>query len=136
MFRKIIGKEDGSVLVLSAFLIPVIIALGGLLIDFGRVSAEKSQLSGAIDSAAWAALDSYDRDLWDNFGISELTEPQASQLANQYLKKNMPQATLTRVEINGNQVEVEGESVTTLIFMKLFGINEVKVKASAKAKIG
>ncbi len=136
MLRKVLGKEDGSVLVFTIFLIPVIIALGGLLIDFGRVSVEKSQLSGAIDSAAWAALDSYDRDLWGNFGISELTEPQASQLANQYLTKNMPHARLTRVEINGNQVEVEGESVTPLFFMKLFGINEVKVTASAKAKIG
>jgi Flp pilus assembly protein TadG len=136
MWKDVWKQEDGSVLSFTAFLIPVIIALGGLLIDFGMVSAEKSQLSNAVDSAAWAALDSYDRELWDQFGLALLTEPEATQLANQYLKANMPQAEIIKVVVNGSSVEVEGKSMTTVYFIKLFGIESVTIKASAKAKIG
>jgi Flp pilus assembly protein TadG len=133
---SVLKNENGSVLTFAVLLLPVLIALGGLLIDFGMVAVKKAQLSGAVDAAAWAALDSYDRTVWDTFGITVLTEPQASQLAHQYLSENMPEAVLTEVKITGNRVEVSGKSTTPLFFMKLFGIYDATVTASAKAKIG
>lgn len=136
MYKNLLKNEDGSVLVFTVILIPVIIALGGLLIDFGLVSVEKSKLSNAVDSAAWAALDSYDKEKWEEEGEVELIEERAYQLADQYLKANLPHATLLNVYIEENQVEVEAESVTKLYFMTLFGIREVTVKTSATKKIG
>ncbi|MFC0561245.1 Tad domain-containing protein [Halalkalibacter alkalisediminis] len=136
MWKQKVREENGSVFIFTLFLIPVIIALGGLLIDVGMIAVDKTRLAGAVDSASWAALDSYDRELWEEEGIPVLIESEAFFLAQTYLHANMPQATLTKFVVNGNRVEVEGASVTKLFFMKMFGFHEVTVYASSKTKIG
>jgi Flp pilus assembly protein TadG len=130
-------NERGSVLSFFALLFPVLLALGGLVIDSSVVSLKKSNLSAAVDAAAWAALDSYDREIWEESNIVVLDESRALQLANEYLAKNMPEAQVTSVKVvDSNKVEVVANVKVQLFFMKLFGINEVTLTASSKAQIG
>ncbi|WP_066055594.1 TadE/TadG family type IV pilus assembly protein [Robertmurraya korlensis] len=134
--RQKLINERGSILSFWVLMLPVLLVFGGLVIDTGIISLKKSNLSGAVDAAAWAALDSYDRQVWTDSNKVVLDNYHAQQLANQYLYKNMPGATVSSVKIiNENQVEVVATIQVPLYFLKLFGFNEVTLTDSSKVQI-
>ena len=53
---KFFKNEKGSILVMSAILLPIILAFTGIAFDFGRWYLEKGQLQHAADSASTAGL--------------------------------------------------------------------------------
>jgi Flp pilus assembly protein TadG len=59
------GRLRGSVMVLFALMIPGIVALMGLVVDMGRLLAERRQLQAAADASAWAAATEF---LWGSPG--------------------------------------------------------------------
>lgn len=49
------GARRGQIMVLFALMLPVLIAMAGLIVDGGRFLAERQQVQAAVDAAAWAA---------------------------------------------------------------------------------
>ncbi|BCJ86615.1 hypothetical protein [Effusibacillus dendaii] len=114
----------------------MMLALTGLIIDTGVLAYRYSMLCGAVDAAAWAALDSYDREIWKAKRKVQLNPEEAAWLARQYLQKNMPGAALTNIQVVDNrQVSVTGKYESPTLFMKSFGVRSVRLQAGAAAKL-
>src|SRR5690625_3362577 len=73
--------ETGAVYPLALFLIPVLIVLAGLIIDIGMGVYQHTKLTSAVDAAAIATLDAYDREKWEEDEIIEIDPSQARGLA-------------------------------------------------------
>lgn len=139
MWRRWKRDENGGALVLFAAFLPVLIAIAGLVIDTGVMAYHQARLAEATDAAAWAGLDSYDRDLWNPPPPARpkvvLIPSEARALATSYLAKNFPAAELTSVQVSGGRIVVETEVTCPFFFMKIFGISEKTLTASAEARM-
>ena len=117
--------ERGQILVMSALVILVLVAAIGLAIDLGRIFVARAQLVRAVDAAALA-------------GTLELPNATAAQAkVYAYMSENEPDAQV-EVPISSveRQIEVNGSKTVPMFFMKVLGINSVKVTAHAKAGFG
>ncbi|MEJ8545781.1 TadE/TadG family type IV pilus assembly protein [Brevibacillus borstelensis] len=131
--------EKGGALVLFAAFLPILVAIAGLVIDTGVIAYHQAKLSEATDAAAWAGLDSYDRDLWNVEPPEELRvvllPGNARSLAASYLAINYPRAELTGVEVSGATIVVKAQAECPFFFMKMFGIQGTTLHASAEARM-
>ena len=68
--------QQGAILVLTACLLPFIIAFTGMAVDFGSAYVRRSQLQNAADAAVLA-------------GAYHLDDGKADDIVLQYLKTNL-----------------------------------------------
>lgn len=68
--------QQGAILVLTAFLLPFIIAFTGMAVDFGSAYVRRSQLQNAADAAALA-------------GAYHLDDNQADDVVLKYLNSSL-----------------------------------------------
>ncbi|WP_026701270.1 TadE/TadG family type IV pilus assembly protein [Salibacterium aidingense] len=134
--KDVLKREEGFVAPFVALMIPVFIALCGLLVDGGLLAANHIKLSGAVDAAAHGALDSYDETAWEEDDEIELQASEARNLAVHYLHENHPEARIDLFQSDSHSVYVEASAPSPLFFMKIAGFNEVSIEASAGATLG
>lgn len=139
-------KRKGQVVVCTALLLPFLLAVAGLAVDFGNVYARHMQLQNALDSSIEAAGWAY-ADNMDNSGIareSQSYHPKADTALSTYLKANHRNASrikLTdpqqRVKINGSDIfyGVVGSETVPLTFTSIFVDKDMKISAAACVKI-
>ncbi len=125
-----IKECNGQVLIIVTLSLTVLIGLVGLAIDSGRAYGVKAKLNAAVDAAAFAV-------------INNLTGGSAE--AERYFDANFPvgymgstTAGLYQVDINtvaqdgGVVVDVYGQALMPTIIMRIFGKNNVTVRAHAQ----
>ncbi|SFP85694.1 TadE/TadG family type IV pilus assembly protein [Salibacterium halotolerans] len=134
--KHILKREEGFAVPFVAVMLPVFIALCGLLIDGGLMAANYMKLTGAVDAAAHAALDSYDKTAWEEDGTIDIQPAGARNLADDYLHANYPEARMEIFESDSTSVYVKASVSSPLFFMKVAGINEVSIEASSGASLG
>lgn len=136
---KMFGDERGYATLWVLSIIVVVIALGGLLIDGGRIMTEKIALTKATQAAAVAAvLNSYDEELWEESGRIRFNENDAKIYAASYLQKNISESYIEEahvVEGTTNEYIVKSAVDVELVFMKVFHIDKSKVTAIVKGKL-
>ncbi len=132
-----LNEERGFVVPLVAVLSPVLIAILGLMIDFGIAASNYFKLANAVDAAAYAALDSYDEALWEEEGVIEIEYSVARNKALVYLHENLEEATLREFQLlpNGKGVRVKAEVNSPVFFMKMFGIGDRTITSVAEAEL-
>lgn len=81
---KIIKSQRGNIIVLTAFLLPLFIAFGGLAIDIGNLYAHYSRLQNAADSAAIASGNVFKK----NFENNDTSNENYKQTAVNYTTVN------------------------------------------------
>lgn len=127
MFLKIINKNNGNILILSALVMTIIMGFAMIAIDYGFLVSKKTWLQGACDAAALA-------------GAKELiNDPvSAENVAKDYAQTNSVDLTNTNVAVNetDEKVTVSANMKYPGMFSKIFGINESQVNASATAVLG
>lgn len=131
------SNQRGSLVVQVLILLPVLIALVGLVLDGGFAARQVLQLEAAVDAASRAATDAYDRGNWDAERRVVIDEAEASQLAEAYLARNMPAARLVEAQVlpgGTNRVQVTATVTVRFAFMKIVGVRETEVSRSAVAK--
>lgn len=137
--HKKLSQEDGYTMILVLFCILLVLALGGLVIDGGRVMTQKIALTKATQSAAAAAvLNSYDVIMWEESGIISIDENTALIYASKYLKSNIPEANVIDAHVVGGSNSaffVQAEVDVECTFMKIFHVNSTKVTASVTGKL-
>ena len=132
--------QQGAILVLTAFLLPFIIAFTGMAVDFGSAYVRRSQLQNTADAAALA-------------GAYHLDDNKADDVVLQYLKTNLDPHFTTYSYQTGDdfpekfetlnyhtdkqkdELDVTLRSSVEASFLKLFDINIIPVSATAKAKV-
>lgn len=135
-----IHAQQGAILVLTAFLLPFIIAFTGLAVDFGSAYVRRSQLQNAADAAVLA-------------GAYHLDDNQADGVVLQYLQTNLgpyfknysyqtgddfpnEYETLNyHTDKQKDKLDVILRSSVEASFLKLFDINAIPVYATAKARV-
>ena len=135
------SQRKGSVIVLVALLLTVVVGLGAFAIDVGYIEYSRSQLQAGADAAALACAD-------------DLPSDQATldQIAAKYASLNVPWTSDLQVTVEGgtwnsatatftvtdlsaaSAVRVSAmRSNTGLYFASMLGVSEVDISASAVA---
>lgn len=127
--RNLIKDQKGSVLVITAVIMVVILGFAALAIDGGHMYYQKSHLQSAADAAALAgALSLPDK---DNIGIKTIVD----QYANANLKNV---ATVEVIDPAGNRtkniVEVKITQSAPKFFAGFLTSDDYSISASAKAE--
>ena len=134
MIREL-KNERGAVYPLALFLIPVLLVMAGLLIDGGMAVYQHTKLTSAVDAAALASLDGYDRDEWEEEERVVIDPNDARQFAQLYLSRNMNDATIKSLLVDNASVTVRAEATVVLFFMPMFGQGDFTIEAVARASL-
>jgi Flp pilus assembly protein TadG len=128
--RKTRGNDRGNTAMTFAFALLPLLAAIGLAVDGGRVFLVKSQLSSAVDVTALTATRLYS---------SQQRDEKAKEFFSANFVADKGDVILNPIEIiaslNGTTktVEVNASAKVPTLFMRLFGIDTVTVRESAKA---
>lgn len=122
-----IKSNKGSVAILMAFVIAMLLGFSALVVDVGFAFVEKSRLDTAIDAAALAGAQSL-----------ALNQEAAVSAAKSYLTDNNidPAAAFIEITDAGKGIRVTSAEVVDHFFAPIVGINETTVTSTAKAIIG
>lgn len=122
-------NQKGSVFILMAFTIPLLIAFSAIAVDVGYLYVQRSHLQNIADAAALAGA--------AKLGVSNDT---AKDLAETYIEKNSnpsDAATTNTItfseENNTQQIRVNIAKAAPLLFMKYFNFNTVDLAVYAIA---
>ena len=134
MIKKL-KDERGAIYPLALFLIPVFLLMAGLIIDVGMGVYQHTKLTSAVDAAAVGSLDAYDRSEWEENEDIVIDHGDALHLATMYLTKNMPEATIESIQVDGASVTVKAKATAEIFFMSMFGQEDFTLEASARASL-
>ena len=146
--RRRPSGENGAVAVLVLMLTPMLLALGGLVLDGGRAISARQQAANLAEQAARAGADTLDVSALRADGTNTLDQAAATAAACRYVTLTEPTwhctATVTftsGVSGSGRAGEQLGVTVTgrtRTVLLGLVGINTIRVggQASARAATG
>jgi len=124
MLRKIRDREEGSVIILTAFMLVILIGFISLVLDIGKLYLIKNKLQTAADMGAAAAVRQVNlSELKINPGARiKIDKIAATRVANEYAKANIdPKLTkmgtirITVVVKNNPPYKYDGPHVTVSV---------------------
>ncbi len=127
----LIKNENGSIIVLAALIIPVLIVLAAISIDVSYILTARNQLQGAVDASALAAA-------------SGLTMNQTTARTRAVSISNTNRILQAPVALQSSEVTfpsyntaaITARRTIPLFFARFAGINTVNVTATATATCG
>jgi len=120
----------GQVLLWTVILLPVFLALTGLVFDGGLLWQQYTRARWAASAAAVAAASEIDPEVFANSGRMVL-RPGALNVAATYATRNDPDLRITSVYISGGNVGVQGWTEAETVFLALFGIQGFRLNVRA-----
>jgi len=127
LYRDIRDNEKGSVIIIVACAMVLMLGIAALVIDVGILYYNKVALSNAADAAALA-------------GVQELPKDhgKAVETAGAYAESNGVETSQVSAEVlpDGRSIRVATSRVVPLGFAKILGFSSTKVTANAKASVG
>ena len=129
--------ERGQIAVMLVLLLPILLALAGLVVDGGIMFVHYRLGRVTVDSAALAAATKLDERVFrDVENAVVLDTEEAYQAALAYAEWNgRGRVTITGVNIFGNRVNVYGSVTAPTVFMRVLGVNETVFNLSAEAEL-
>lgn len=151
-FNLIEHNTRGQAATLMVLLMPVLIGLVGLVVDGGLLLITYREAQIATDSAAYAAATTLDSQEFDSSGrrgkpctqlvqlrISSSGEDRrftASDQAERYGARNgRGRVQIHPPIVQGNRVTVVGTAQAPLVFLRILGVEPVKVRVVAHAHL-
>lgn len=132
IFRSLLNNNEGNILIMAAFFIVVLFALGGAGVDFGRAYLVKMKSQQASDAAALAAA---------NPALQNPSDADRLKTANMYYNLNFPATYLgvsrpplkfTPGTVN---LSVENSAAMGTSFIRTMGSQFDTLNVSAKSKV-
>lgn len=120
------SSESGQVLLWVVILLPLLLALTGLVFDGGLLWAQYRRARWAADGAAVAAASEIEPGLFLQGGKVRLG-PDAVATAEWYARQNDPDLHVTAVYVQNNVVYVRGWVEARPVFLSLFGVGRVRL---------
>ena len=134
--RAVPTSSQGQIAVLFALLMPVLLGVIGLVVDGGMAMVQYRRGQVALDSAALAAATQLDRFAFVDDNTMQLSPAEAVAAATWYAQENRRgNVAITGINISGTRVLVNGSVASPTIFMRIFGINQVRLNLSASAEL-
>ena len=134
----------GTVLIMMAFLMPVLMILAGMVTDLGRALAFKTELNKACMIAAEEATKQINISIAENEGKTVL-EQDYEKVIIEYFNNNI--SPRQSYHISGFDYDVYGgsenpkflnvfsEASIDCFFLKIIGINEIKIHSAACGRL-
>jgi Flp pilus assembly protein TadG len=121
--RRYIREKTGAIAILFAILIPVLLGIAGMSLDYSQAYLVKQRLAQALDAAALAAV------------ASSTDEAEITQRVKEFFEVNYPEEKLgftfePYVYIDGEEVVVYGYAQYNTMFLGVLGIDTIDVAAS------
>lgn len=122
-----VENEQGSVIVLFALSLTVLLGFTALVFDIGTAYLQNVRISNAVDAAALAGSQA----------LPDSPE-RAYQLARDYAEKNgvAPEDLTVEIVDNNREIRVEARKHVAYSFAPVLGISFVDVQQGAGAKVG
>jgi hypothetical protein len=128
-------KQRGQVLAWVALLLPLLLALVGLVFDGGLMWVQYRRARWAADGAAVAAASEIDPMAFLERGQVTLTADSLA-VAQRYARENDPDLRLTSLSIAENVVYVDGWVSIEPVFLKMFGVEGFQVAVRGRERPG
>ncbi len=124
-------REEGSVMIWVIIILPVILAVVGLLIDGGMILYYQTQLDMATEAASVSTISAYDREAWNAENKVRINNDEARISAEKYLTENFKEARVEKIDyVSDSTVTLETTYIVKMVFTKIFGVTEVEIKSS------
>ncbi len=127
-------SERGQVLVWTAVLLPLLLALVGLVFDGGLLWAQHRRARWAADGAAVAAASEIDQALFAQTGQVRLNVGQAAATAQRFAWFNNSHLRIGSVYVQGNVVVVQGWIEVEPVFLQLIGVGSVQLNVTGRER--
>ena len=123
---RILNNQRGTVAVMAAFILPVMLGFSALVIDIGNLYLNKVQLSAAADAAVLAAAQELPKN-----------PTQAQAVAANYARTNGQATDNTTVTISPDNRTISANISrnVSLFFAPIFNLSNSTVSAKATAQI-
>lgn len=131
--KQLKSDQNGQVLVWVAIMLPLLIALVGLVFDGGLMWAKYRRARWAADGAAVAAASEIDVQVFVQEGRVVLTE-HAMNTATWFARQNDPGLHLSNVYVQGNVIHVQGSIEVEPVFLSLFGIGNMQLRVQGRER--
>jgi uncharacterized membrane protein len=132
--RHIIRDERGQYAVWFLLMIPLVLALIGLVVDGGNMYRWYRRAQIAADTAAQAAAHEVDA---AHFAATNevVLEPDAMEVAQYYATRNSGgRVYITQISVSNGMVRVVGQAHVPTIFMRAVGVENMPVGIVAYAR--
>jgi hypothetical protein len=135
--RQFGGKrQSGQIAVMFALVVPLLVGFVGLVADGGLAMVQYRRAQVALDSAALAAATMLDEETFLDENVVQLLSTDGYLIASSYIQQNgQGRVSLTGFQISGTEVVVHGTATSPTLFMRIFGINQVRFDLSARAEL-
>jgi uncharacterized membrane protein len=124
--------ERGQAIAWVAVFLPMLLVTLGLVIDGGLAFAARRDLQDEADAAAQAGAMQLDQTTYDTSGSVQLDPDGAHQAALQYLSAHAD--VVPSVAVTSDTVQVTVRKSWRTAFIRLFGVREITMSASATAR--
>lgn len=129
--RLLVTRRRGQVLVWVVVLLPLFLALTGLVFDGGLLWQQYLRARWAASAAAVAAASEIDPQVFAQTGRM-LLRPEATELAAIYARRNDPALHVTNVAILYNRyVVVRGWVLAQPVFLSIVGVQGFRIDVQA-----
>ncbi len=129
-----IKKEQGSILVITVLLLPLMLVLVGLAVDGGMMYLQYQRVSRTANLGAQAASHAIDEQYFARTNRIRLDYPRAMAFAQQYANGNSTyNIHVTNVIVRERQVEVTAMTTYRTFFMQIGGAREITLHIKGKA---
>ncbi len=120
---RYVREKTGAIAILFAILIPVLLGVAGMSLDYSQAYLVKQRLAQALDAAALAAV------------ASSTDEQEINQRVQEFFDANYPLEKLgvafdPYVQVIGEKVIVTGSARYDTMFLGILGIDYIDVAAS------
>lgn len=139
-FQRRSRAESGQIAVMLVLLLPVLLALAGLVVDGGNMFVHYRLGQAIVDDAAYAAATALKEEALTSDANEVVLDPgKACERANEYASENSARNgnVLGGVScsVSGANVTVSGQVTSPTIFMRILGINQVTFDLATSAEL-
>ena len=132
--------QRGAILIMTAFLLPLTIAMAGTAVDIGQAYLLKSKLQNATDAAAVAGAYELGNSKKVNTTVEDYLEKNTKYKGNlSYSDSEMPpndeNEAIYKTDQMSDELDVTMRANVKTAFVKLFGVDTIAVTALSKAKV-
>jgi uncharacterized membrane protein len=131
VIARLVADQRGQVLAWVAVFLPALLVVLGLVIDGGLAFTARRDLQDVADAAAQAGAMQLDPAMYATTGQVRLNPIQARAAAAEYLSAH-PEVSPT-VIAGPTWIQVTVRQSWPTVFLKLFGVQEVTMTATATA---
>ncbi|MEO9864954.1 MAG: pilus assembly protein TadG-related protein [Yoonia sp.] len=130
IIRNFIYREDGSLVVFALFLIPMMLILGGMAVDFMRYEGKRAVIQDTADRAALLAANLEFTNVGEGAAVVE------DYFAKAGLDEYLDGPAIVTESINNRTVEVNVAQPMNTFFLNMVGIDQIDASAHSVATQG